>query len=116
MANEIGYLFQVIMDIEGTYMCLFVHRHEVPQDSKVTYSQILCEIRPQKKETHIVQITVGGYKVTYNSPVSTPTSYLTTSKLHWNSALSIPNGKYLIVDVKNFYLKIQLRRPNITRY
>ena len=27
------------------------------------------------------------------------------AKLHYNSVLSTPDGKYLIVDVKNFYLK-----------
>ena len=29
---------------------------------------------------------------------------MTTAKLHWNSVLSTLDGKYLIVDVKNFYL------------
>ena len=29
---------------------------------------------------------------------------MTTAKLHWNRVLSTPDGKYLIVDVKNFYL------------
>ena len=35
--NDIGRLFQGIRDIEGTYICFFIHRHEVTQDSKVTY-------------------------------------------------------------------------------
>ena len=48
---------------------------------------------------------MGGNKLTYNGPVYTPTADLTTSKLHWNSVLSTRYGKYLIVDVKNLYLK-----------
>ena len=48
---------------------------------------------------------MGGEKLYYDVPVSTPTVDLTTAKLHWNSFLSTPDGKYLIVDVKNFYLK-----------
>ena len=44
MANNIGCLFQGIRDIEGTDMCFFIHRHEVPQDRKVAYRYIVCDI------------------------------------------------------------------------
>ena len=47
---------------------------------------------------------MGGNKISYDGPVSTPTDDLTTAKLHWNSVLSTSDGKYLIFDVKNFYL------------
>ena len=47
---------------------------------------------------------MGGYKLTFDGPVSTPTSDFTTSKLHWNSVISNPGSKYLVVDFKNFYL------------
>ena len=53
---------------------------------------------------HIVQITVVGDKLTFEGPVSTPTSELTASKLCWNSVISTPGVKYLVVDVKNFHL------------
>ena len=49
MENEIGRLFQGIRDIEGTYTCFFIHKYEVPQDRKVTYRRIVCNIRHQKK-------------------------------------------------------------------
>ena len=80
--NEIRHIFQGIRDIEGTNTLLFIHKHEVPQGIKVTYSRIVCEIRPQKTETHRVQLTVGGDKVSYEVPVSTPKAYLTTAKLN----------------------------------
>ena len=48
---------------------------------------------------------MGGDKIIFYGPVSTPTSYLTTSKLHWNSIILTPGAKYLVVDAKNFYLK-----------
>ena len=66
---------------------------------------MVCDIRYQKTKNDRVQLTVGGDKLSYEGPVSTPTAYLITAKLHWNSVLSTPYGKYLIVDVKNFYLK-----------
>ena len=51
-----------------------------------------------------MQLTVGGDKLNFDGPVSTPTSDLTASKLHWNSVISTPGPNYLVVDVKNFYL------------
>ena len=82
----------------------FIHKHEVPKGIKVTYSRIVCDVRPQKTETHRVRLIVGDNKLSYEGPVSTPTAYLTTAKLHWSSVMSTPDGKYLIVDFKNFYL------------
>ena len=51
-----------------------------------------------------MQITVGGYKITFDRQVSTPTSELTTSKQHCNSIKLTPGTKYLVVNIKNFYL------------
>ena len=48
---------------------------------------------------------MGGNKLTHDGPVSTPTADLTMAKIHWNSVLSTPYGKYLIIDFNNFYLK-----------
>ena len=48
---------------------------------------------------------VGGNKLSYEGPISIPTADFTTAKLHCNSVLSTPDGKYLIVDGNNFYLK-----------
>ena len=52
MTNEIERLFQVIQGIVGTDTCFFIHKHEVPQDIKVTYSRIVCNIIPQKTKTY----------------------------------------------------------------
>ena len=51
-----------------------------------------------------MRLIVGGNKPTYDGPVSTATSDLTTAKLHWNSVLSTPDGKYFIMYVNNLYL------------
>ena len=109
-ANEKGRLFQGIQDIKGTSTCFFIHKNEVPQFSKVTYSRIVCYIRHQKTKTHRVRLTVGGNKISHEGKVSTPTSYLTIAKLHWNSVLSTPYGKFFIVDVKNFYQNDQMNK------
>ena len=108
--NGIGRLFQGMIYIKGSGMCLFIHRHMVIQYRKVAYIWIVCNIRLKKKETHIIRITVSGNKLIYDCPIPTPTAYLKTSKLQWNSFLSNPNGKYLIVDVNNFYLNNLLKK------
>ena len=110
MENEIGRIFQGIRYIKGTDTCFFIHRYEVSQDIKVTYSRIVCYTRLQKKETHRVRIEVGGDKLTQDGPVSTPTADLTTDKIHWNSVLSTPDRKYLIIDVKNLYLNNSIKK------
>ena len=53
---------------------------------------------------------MGGDKHSYEGPVSTPTVDLTTAKIHWNRVLYIPYGKYLIIDVKNFYLNNTMKK------
>ena len=93
MSNENGIIFQGVGDIQGTNTCFFIHRHKVPQDAKVTYYRIVCNIWPQKKETHRVRLTLGGYILTFDVPVSIPTSDRTISKLHWNSVISTPGSK-----------------------
>ena len=82
----------------------FIHSNEVPQGVKIAYCNIVCGILLQKKETDRVIIKVGGDKLTFELTVSTPTPNPTTSKLHRNSILLTPFSKYLVVDVKNFYL------------
>ena len=53
---------------------------------------------------------MGGENISYDDPVSITTSDLTTAKIHWNSVLSTPDGKYLIVDVKNLYLNNPIKK------
>ena len=51
-----------------------------------------------------MQLTVGGDKLEFDRPVSTPISYITTSKISWNRITSTSGAKYVVVNVKNFYL------------
>ena len=44
----------------------------------------VCDIRPQKIETHRTRLTVGGNLIEYPGEVSTPTLELTTMKMHVN--------------------------------
>ena len=65
----------------------------------------VCDIRPQKTETHITRLTVGRNLKYYPREFNTPTSYLSIMKLHVHSTISDVKLRYMCMDVKGFYLK-----------
>jgi hypothetical protein len=58
--NKLGSLFQGICDIPGTDTCFFYNFTNIPKDSKITYSKIVCDYKPHKKEKERVWLTVWG--------------------------------------------------------
>ncbi len=76
---------------------IFVMTHEeiamAKKEGKTwSYARIVIDYRPQKEDPNQVQITVGGNLIKYKGDVLTRTADLTTSKLLWNSVLSIRRG------------------------
>ena len=70
----------------------------------------VCNIRPQKTDTHRTRLTSGGNIIDYSIDVRTPTSDLTTTKLHINSAISDVKARYMCMNVKYFYLNNMMDR------
>ena len=70
----------------------------------MSYGCIVCEIRPQKEEKERTRLTVGGDKLPYNGPTSTEIADITTAKLVVNSTISTPQARFVVFDIKNFYL------------
>jgi hypothetical protein len=68
---------------------------------KWTYVRIVVDHRPQKGDPNRIRIAVGGNLITYKGSTSTHTANLTTSKLLWNSVLSMEGAKYMCLDIKN---------------
>ena len=50
--------------IEGTDTILFVSKHTILKDKKLTYANFVCDIKLSKTETHIVRLKFGGNKLT----------------------------------------------------
>ena len=69
----------------GTDTIKFVFHKDTPKDRKSTYVREVCNIRPQKTDTHTKIHTADGNMKDYPGDVSTPTLDLTTMKLHVNS-------------------------------
>ena len=64
-SNEIGRLTQGnTFGIQGTNTMEFITKDEIPDKAKVTYASFDCNLRSMKKETHRVQMVVGGDKLT----------------------------------------------------
>jgi hypothetical protein len=61
--------------------------------------------RPEKKNPHCIQFTCGGDKVIYDREVSTKTADMSTVKVILNDAIFLPDGKYMTMDLSNFYLE-----------
>ena len=83
---------------------------QVPRDRKVTYGNLVCDIRPQKAEIHRVRLIVGGDQIYYRGDISTPTSDLNTAKCRINSIISTASAKGLCADIKDFYLNTEMER------
>jgi hypothetical protein len=60
-------------------------------------------------------MTVGGDRLDYDGNTSTDVSNLNTIKIHWNSVLSTPKAKYMIMDISNMYLNTKLPSPEFMR-
>jgi hypothetical protein len=92
--------------ITGTGTIFFVHKDDVPADRHVSYANYVCNIRPQKTETHRVRMTAGGDQLDYPGDPSSPAVSMLDAKLHINSTISDAHkgARYFGIDIKNFYL------------
>ena len=82
---------------------IFIPQSAVLKGRKITYGKKECTIRPNKTETHRVQLTVGGDKLPCEGIIATHCASLTTAKLLMNSTISTQGVKFSCVDIKNMY-------------
>lgn len=111
-SNEIGRLAQGVGTRmpSGSDTIHFIPHHKLPTGRFATYGRLVVSIRPGKSETHRTRLTVGGNLIHYPDDVSTPTADITTAKVLFNSVISTPNARFLVADVKDFYLNTEMER------
>ena len=125
-ANELGRLCQGIgtlpgqpttKRIPGTDTFTPIHFHDIPSDrrSDITYTKVVCEVRPQKSDPYRTRITIGGNRIAYPGDAGTRTGSLETFKLLINSTLSTPGAAFACFDIANFYLGTPLDRPEFVK-
>jgi hypothetical protein len=104
-ANELGRLCQGIgtsevaptkKRVEGTDTFRPIQYHDIPHDRRadITYTRVVCEVRPQKQEPNRTRITIGGNRIYYPGDTGTKTGSLELVKLMLNDALSTPQARF----------------------
>jgi hypothetical protein len=76
----------------------------------VTYGSFVVVIKDHKEEEYRTILTVGGDKIDYQGEKSTRTAGLTIAKNLINSVISTLGSKFLVIDIKIFYLNTPLGR------
>ena len=83
----------------------FIPRYHVPEDAKVTYANLICDLRPLKAEAYRVRMTVGGDKLEYDGDPSSPVVSLLNTKIFLSIIISDAHegARFSSVDIKNRY-------------
>jgi hypothetical protein len=102
-ANEINRLYK-------TNTIRFIRRSNIPKGRKLTYGSFVVDIKDHKEEKERTRLTVGGDQIEYPGDKSTCTASLTTAKNLINSVISTLGAKFLVIEIKNFYLNTPLGR------
>ncbi len=77
----------------------------------VTYGSFNCNYKPNKEEKECTRLTAGGNRINYADDCDTPTADMTLFKILVNSIISTPNAKCIMMDIKDFYLRTPMKRP-----
>jgi hypothetical protein len=107
-ADESGHMFQGLGPDSymptGTNTLFFIDKKNIPKNKKLTYVRVVCANRPEKTNPKRVRWTAGGDKVKYTGNVTTQTADIKTAKCLFSSVVSTPNGRFMTLDLKDFYL------------
>jgi len=118
LSNEWGRLAQGNKHgVRSTDTIDFIHKHEVPQDSSVTYASFVLNHKPLKTESHRVRITVGADKLPYDDDAGSPASNLLETKVLINSTISDASkgARFLGADISDFFLATPMAKAEFMK-
>ena len=107
-SKELGCLAQGFYQIKCTNIIHFTLWNKLPKGKIPIYICICCNHCLQKEDLNRTRITIRGNRITYSRDTATPTISIITAKMNWNSTISIPNKRYTTIDIKDFYLNLEL--------
>jgi hypothetical protein len=81
----------------------------------VTYGSFSCDYKPNKEEKECTRLTVGGDRINYPEDCGTLTADMILFKILVNSILSTPKAKCIMIDIKDFFLRTPMERPEYMR-
>jgi hypothetical protein len=112
MSKELHRLAQGKPGITKATNTIFFLSHDeichILKDQTATYAHIVINHRPQKDDPNHVRITVGGNLINYPFELTMCTTDMVSSKLLWNSTISMPEARFAGANIKNMYLEAPL--------
>ena len=100
---------------EPTLSSLFTSMKYPSLERKISYSQSVCSVRPEKDEQNRTRFVVGGDRINYPGEVATPTADMLVAKMLMNSVISTIGTRFMTINISNFYLMTPLPRPEYIR-
>ena len=93
--------------VKGTNTIFFIHKSQVPTDAKVTYANLIRNIKPLKTGKYRVKMTTGGDILDYDGEPRSPAISLLNTKIFLNSIISNIDKEvtFSIANIKNHYLQ-----------
>ena len=103
--------------VAGTETFRVIRYKDVPahRRKEVTYTKVVCEVRPQKDDPNRTQITIGHNRIIYPGNVATPISSLKLTKIIINSVLFRHRVKFACFDVKKLACKNPMDRSEYVK-
>ena len=71
----------------------------------VTYTQVVCNVFPKKKEQSRTRYMVGGNSINYPGNVGPPTADMLLVKILFNSTISTETARFMTAGINHFLLK-----------
>ena len=108
LSNELGQLDQGLRDVEGNNVMDVISFSEVPKDRIVTYTNMVCNMRPVKSEKYRVCLRVGGDRLQYPDDTASPAATLLETKLLLNSTIlqSAQGAQFMTLGINNFLSRL----------
>ena len=88
----------------------FIHARKKPRGRKTIYLNIVANVRPQKEDPHCIRFTVSRDRLDYPGPTATENSKIQTANLLFNSTISTRGGRFICIDLRDFYLGTPMNR------
>ena len=85
----------------GTNTMHFIHKHKIPKNKTPTYICVVCADRPEKPNPKRVRWTAGGDRIDYQGNKTCKTAGIATTKLMFNSVLSIRDARIMGINLKD---------------
>jgi hypothetical protein len=112
MSKELFCLAQGKPGITKATNTIFFLSHDeirhILKDQTVTYAHVVINHRPQKEDPNRIRITVSENLINYPFKLTMRTTNIISSKLLWNSTISMPRARFAGADIKNTYLETPL--------